>query len=136
MTMQEAYDRMRAFYSREDTFLARYAGACEYIQNGNETTRCAVGCLLPMELLEESGETLNSIGGIANVKWRFEEGNPAATQAFEALGLTDGETFDHELFQFLQGAQNIHDDAETKAHVIEELDDLALAHGLVVGGQL
>lgn len=135
MTMQEAYDRMRAFYSRPDTMLGRYRGGCEYISKGDELARCAVGTVLPVELLMERGEELNLLGGLPNVKRSFDNGNHNAEEMFQALGLTDGGTFNVELYEFLREAQELHDRDDVypyKDDVITGLDELARSWGLKV----
>lgn len=134
--MQEAYNKMHAYYSRPDTILGRTRhGACEYVGQAGETQRCAIGCTLPMELLDESGPELNALGGLESIKDTWDEGNLLAEKVFDALGLAAGGSYNPDLFTFLTRAQDIHDSYDafpTKADVLTGLKELAESYGLEV----
>lgn len=135
MTTQETYDQMRAYYTREDTQLGRHYYACNYIGNGSEQQRCAVGCTLPMPLLEMYGEELNEMGGLSEVMLAAREGDDAAVGVFEALGIDPNEAHDSQLYRFLVAAQREHDNSEAypeKADVVAAIDRLAASFGLKV----
>lgn len=151
MTPQEAYDGMRAFYLRPDTMLGRkFDGTfCEYVVHDRTTgepceqARCAVGCLLPMDVLAAHGGEINATGNIAELLDEAYRDDRWGERVFEALGIDpyaeERTAAEGELFGFLEAAQGVHDNANaypTKTDVIRGLDELAESCGLRVGGAL
>jgi len=134
MDTQEAYERMREYFSRPDAVLAKIvwndAGAtCSYRdENGN---KCAVGCLISDELydsyLEEKQQTLGEAIEGAFVGLIINE-SPILK---ELLNGEDSEGA--RKLAFLSKSQYLHDNqANTPEHFIDLLDDLASSFDLKV----
>jgi hypothetical protein len=142
MTTQEAYELMRVYLTRPGARRAANEGTCQYeaVMLG-EVHRCAVGCLL-------SPETLNQTRYISE-EFAEDAGFDDTTQVGMHVRLADlrgGLATIHGLeyvlpeldevdFDFLEGAQYVHDNKNNwkggKFDVVE-LDKLAGRHGLTV----
>lgn len=115
MTTQEAYDKMRAWFTKPGAQLAKdERGLCCYRLNGrrNAKVRCAAGCLIPDRLYDREFE-----GHDTDVLYD----DPDLASIF---GCVDRE--------FLQQAQETHDGAKTVAEFLSQLDEDAAAFGLEV----
>jgi hypothetical protein len=117
---QEAYERIRRYFSRPSAQLAKHIGPldttnCEYRKGRQRNGRaCAVGCLIPNELYTS----------------RLED-QPAG----EAIRFSDGlfTYFRNVNELFLENAQHAHDRLATTApHFVSLLDDLARDFNLTV----
>ena len=121
MTKQEAYDQIKAYFSRPNAVLARveeideegnlFTGECFYMDdNGN---KCAVGCLIPEDLYDMNMEN-KSVDSLIDEDYGLEE-------------FFGKENLDSSLFRFLSDAQNLHDHKSTKnvSHFLEKLEVLA-----------
>lgn len=117
LTNQEAYEQIRSFFSKPD---AKYghAGIDGCVYRGPNNVRCAVGCIIPDELYDESFEIL---GGVLHLSG--EKAEALLAYLPEDLG-------------FLVEVQSLHDNlAWDKAPMdifIEKLDKLAAKYGLAI----
>lgn len=108
-TVQEAYEAIKSYFSREGAILARNDAeeseyACVYrgVIDGQQV-KCAVGCLIPDELYwpEMEGSMAESV--IARLGWHGDD-----------------------LVKFLSYAQGLHDfDAEDVGDFLDRLESLA-----------
>ena len=132
MTAQEAYDQIRAYFSREDAKLAKTntPGRTCWYRIGKEASGpgCAVGCLIPDELYDPHLDNLNDGSGLADVLQNAEEGDEVCEKVVEFLGIRESD----DLFDFLQSAQFAHDGALTVEAFFESLDRHATEAGLKV----
>lgn len=109
MTKQEAYERIRAYFSREGAVLAKDEFGCYYRMGAVATgDACAVGCLIPDEKYTYRMEQR----GVEVVYAKCPELKP--------------------LDDFLRRAQHKHDSSTEVSTFIKELDALADAEGLEV----
>jgi hypothetical protein len=140
-TVQEAYEAIRAHFSRPDAELARYRdddGTMQCKYRTKSGAKCAIGCLISDELYNklarESSFKLDKdfgrVEGIQNeLKWRFDKGENGNLK--ELAGIIGYD--DLPRFKFLKDAQTEHDmNADNVPMFIELLDDLAHSHGLQV----
>ena len=125
MTAQDAYEGIHAYFSQPDAQLARGSdGNCYY--RSPLGRRCAVGCLIPDEIYEDSFETQSFVSLWVHNK--------------EIRNLFPGDQSSR-LFNFLVEAQNLHDgdivrgvgrEVTTAEEFISALDDLAHRYDLKV----
>jgi hypothetical protein len=111
MTTQEAYESIRAYFTRPGAQLAKKEnGFCSYrLDTSSGVAKCAVGCLIPDDLYNYKMEDVR-VGVLIR---QFPELNPI----FEGVSIA-----------FLENAQWAHDATETEdvEEFIEELDRVAL----------
>lgn len=119
MTPQEAYEQIRAWFSKPDAQLAwdTESGGCVYRGNSDPHSplRCAVGCLIPDDKYKPSFEHC----GLRQPGDDLDGGMVVANA---------------DLRRFLSAAQDVHDhyaslDATTEEFLVE-LDTVAERHGL------
>lgn len=105
-TPQQAYEGMKKYFSRPGAQLAYDddAGQCMYRTTDNR--RCAVGCLIPDALYDESFE------------------NPSCNDAPSVLQAI-GWGADKALRDFCYEAQTAHDGSSDVGAFLDSLDDLA-----------
>jgi hypothetical protein len=137
---QEAYEAVRAYFSRPDAVLARTINVddeseCSY--RDGEGNKCAVGCLISDELydklVDESRLRLDDYGRIEGIddelKDRFAKGENGNLK--ELAGIIGYD--DLKRFQFLASAQSAHDmQAKDAPHLVTLLDRIAGEQGLQV----
>lgn len=137
MTEQEAYNKIRAWFTRPTAKFGynqnegdEREGMCVYRGNGKagSRTRCAVGCVLPNELYSPDME------GMA---FGLEPRSPALRRgvSFEAK-FPEAASYIGEAGLFLSMAQEIHDDAANSERSLESFiasfDEFAVERGLEV----
>lgn len=108
MTEQEAYDGIRAYFSREGAELARTPdGDCVYRGDNDPTSpiRCAAGCLIPDDLYDPDWE------GLCSKNISFDFGAAA---------------------DFVLQAQTCHDAAFDVPDFLRRLDKVAREYGLTL----
>lgn len=123
MTTQQAYERIRAYFTQPGAQLARVPAAdeldpadCVYRKRkGNRILKCSVGCLIPKNMYDPSME------GLAAVQL-FDGRYPGLSEHFSGVNK-----------DFLSMAQSAHDDAKSVEDFIQELDRLARSHRLEAG---
>lgn len=117
MTLQEAYETMRAWMTRRGAERAYEGSSCMYLtQDGN---KCAVGAVLSPEALEEVADLEGSVDSIL-------DGDGLAAAEVMEIGP-----------DFLTRSQAIHDMEESWDQFgfkPDALDDLAREFGLKVAG--
>jgi hypothetical protein len=121
VTTQEAYEQIRAWFSRGDATLAFDAGydKCFYRLHSDvdSPVRCAVGCLIPDELYDEQLDDNNMHVGTAIAY------SPEISELLSDVSA-----------DFLSRAQRAHDETAkaggTPAQFVSWLDDIAVAHKL------
>jgi len=137
---QEAYEAVRAYFSRPGAELARSGergpdSECKY--RDEEGRKCAVGCLISDELYDklndESGLFLDDFGRVEGVQHelekRFEKGENGNLK--ELAGIIGYD--DRPRFLFLASAQSAHDmEADDASHLVVLLDRIAKNQGLRV----
>jgi hypothetical protein len=142
VTTQEAYEKMRAWFTQPGARLAMKpdpTGGCLYHgdQAGSEYpelagTKCAVGCLIPDALYTPTLEVVGSLAEWEAVMTedhyyhRAEEIN-AVGAVWNALGMDD-----HDKFQFLLAAQQAHDSSDDASMFVSRLDEIAASNNLAV----
>lgn len=117
MTKQEAYERIRVYFTKPGAQLAQSedASVCSY--KTSDGRRCAVGCLMPDKLYNRRFENRN-ICELAQL--------PEAAPLFAYLGIAHGTRYvDNDLLVFLSDAQDAHDRASSVSDFIRTLDDKA-----------
>lgn len=131
LTTQEAYERIRTYFTRPDAVLARnpMSGTCYY--RDSEGNKCAVGCLIPDELYDKQLSENVTLGS------KIEGKNMnAAIEAHEELrDLLNGLSPEgRKKRAFLAEAQGHHDSTSTNSveEFIVKLDATAIAYGLTV----
>lgn len=124
MTTQEAYETMRAYFSRPGATYAYDDGAamCQYRTRSGD--KCAVGCLIPDELYERRFEDYVAAVGLMSLIEAEE--NHALFAIFADIDL-----------DFLVAAQDAHDKNATRDNAnislfLAELDLVAEYHKLKV----
>ncbi len=126
-TVQQAYDRIRAYFSKPGARIAfsDEANTCRYryTDSGGHIRKCAIGCLIPKKDYEP--------------QYDF---NMTTHQVLQALGWVDGPypTSDDDLSVFLVLAQTRHDEqgaSGSPQQFIADLDLLAADSGLIVRTQ-
>jgi hypothetical protein len=130
MTLQEAYEKMRAYFSQPGARLARLGkgSTCEYITKDGR--QCAVGCLIDQTWLVDNAD-VNAIGSLACFFEPEEHDDSELAEEFlEQLGMTRDDK-DSRLVGFLHTAQSAHDsDADDAADFVKHLDTIAVSYGL------
>lgn len=136
MKTQEAYERIREFFSRPDAQLAKRGDggmpACFYRGDSNPASplRCAVGCLIPDELyVPELDEGLGVVEIRDAAVTDGDEAARALAEFFEA-GTSGAEADD--LWAFLAEAQNAHDSSGDTEEFVKMLNSIAKSHNLEV----
>lgn len=123
MTTQEAYEKIRAYFSRDGADLAYEAyddGARKCLYRTADGRKCAVGCLIPDELYRPRFEG-NAVDGIVN------------TEDAALRELLNGKSVEGaRKLTFLVEAQEAHDGSMSVREFIERLDELAAEHNLNV----
>lgn len=136
MTTQEAYERIREYFSRPGAELGKSDhGSCAYITASG--AKCAVGCLIPDEILSKWGNSLNESGSLEGLKDGVVDNYGHFFMAFRDIPglqeLLNGEDAEGQRkFDFLSEAQKRHDDSFTKTaeQFVAKLDVLAGEFGL------
>ena len=133
MTAQEAYDRIRAYFSQPGAQLAKTPNTngrtCWYRINAvSYSTGCAVGCLIPDELYDPHLDDLDDGTSIGDVVMAANEGDEVCEKIVNYLGIHE----DDDLFNFLQDAQLAHDCSSTIETFFKSLDKYAQDAGLTV----
>ena len=142
MTTQEAYDKIREYFSHpEAEFGVGEDGSCEYISS--EGRKCAVGCLIPHEILSDYGELLNNSGSLDGLQTGgvTDTGFVAFRDVPGLKDLLNGDDEEgrHKL-AFLKAVQSSHDliggsgrgEREDMDTFLVSLDDLAAGYGLQI----
>lgn len=113
MTTQEAYESIRAYFSRPRAVLFKSPnGNCFYRKEtgSKSVVKCAVGCLIPKSQYKASFE------------------NRAIAEIYSKIPALDGIDV-----YFLEGVQNKHDSSsDTATDFVSQLDDLASIYHLKV----
>lgn len=103
MTTEEAYRKIRAYFTRDDAVLAYTGTTCRYrTADGN---KCAVGCLIPDELYSQYGNKLERAGSLNGVR---DEGLFESIPGLKELVNGDDVEGKTKLL-FLATAQRLHD---------------------------
>jgi len=111
MTTQEAYDQIQAFFSATGASLSMDANSqCYYRHPDNSAVRCAVGCLIPDNLYDQSFEG-DAVGAI------IADSDPIA-QLFGGI------------VAFLGDVQIAHDESKDVVAFLDRLESVADDHGV------
>lgn len=105
-TVTQAYNTMVRYFSRPDAKLSKGEHGLCYYRHPDDGRACAVGCLLSDEVAEEMDEGAGS--------WA------RADLAPEVRHWMSDET----LHRFLVDAQRAHDEAESVAHFLDDLETI------------
>lgn len=136
MTTQEAYEIIRAHFTKPGAELAQidgisddspYGGTCFYRENLDPKSerRCAFGVLIPDEIYHPSMEGTGALGLLR--QW------PILRERLGILYTPDfSERNDSSLESFVARAQSTHDCAINVELFIKDLDELAVELGLKV----
>jgi hypothetical protein len=153
MTLQQAYNAMRAYFSLPGATLAWDAerGSCKY--RTSDGRACAIGCLIPPALYDpefdhtgeeqdSDGEWIEFIGGALDYEILTHHANGNGTLA-DFFGIDTERLHEDRLYEFLRKAQRAHDSAAVPdkavlsvgtpaTQFITWLDALAEEYGLEV----
>jgi hypothetical protein len=116
--VEKAYREIHAYFSRPDARLANDGQrGCEYLTvDGN---KCAVGCRIPAEWMEQRGvDLVNNAGTVTGLYESFPEisgivGEPGSN-----------------LFRFHEAAQGCHDVSADVAEFLVKLEGCAISYGV------
>jgi hypothetical protein len=130
MTIQEAYEAQKAWFSREGAVYGYefYGGRCVYRGNNdpNSDCRCAVGCLMPNEAYDPKFDKSGGVVIESVLEYHNHE-NPALKKWAEGINA--------ELLGYLRGAQAIHDScAENDEPISDFLDKLDRFYADTIAG--
>lgn len=141
MTLQETYDYIRLYFSREGAVLAKTNAidngpACRYRTPKGD--KCAIGCLISDELYDKLRDkrdfNLDGLGSIYQLDACLSDREAKGENGIlEELRAIIGGDSDPDRFEFLRHAQIAHDSqADDAAHFVYLLDGLARAKYLNV----
>lgn len=100
MTIEKAYQGMKEYFSRPGAEICMINGSCVY-RNPHNDTKCAVGCLIPDEQYNERMEGLPASEVVTEIGWH-----------------------EKRLLDFLDDAQQAHDNNYHAVEFVEELDKI------------
>lgn len=127
MTITEAYQQMREYFSRPEARLAKKdGGGCEYRTDDNR--KCAVGCLIPDNLYAPqieglwAEELLRSEYTVDPMEWGEDESHDdnLTKRAEAARAIRSYLDLDDQAYTFVESAQQIHD------YTASNVDDFVL----------
>lgn len=130
ITMQEAYEEIRTYFSQPDATIARtVGGSCVYRAPGG--AKCAFGAIIPDDLYTDEFEGCG-VGQFTDFARMQEQGESkgwiaAYTKAVKIAGLVSDVSK-----EFLRDAQYDHDNAKTVSEFLAALDETAKKYGLRV----
>lgn len=125
MTLQEAYEAIRKYFTRPGAVLASDGDRCVYLSE-HTGAKCAVGCLIPSGLYDPGIEGMNAEEALERLKRR----KPAKFAKVFGGGTEDDSDL---LYLFLERAQDAHDcNSSTVEEFVLHLDRIAEYSGLDV----